>query len=307
MDSPLRRPSLSTVEEMTKRWFAEKDPFSPINYRYAIDRVLHTRRSAVQEIKVLEHSFFGKMLVLDDVIQLTERDEPFYHEMLAHVPLHSHPGPETVLVIGGGDGGTLREALRHPTVRQVTLVEIDPEVTAVSQEFFPSLACSFSSPKVITLAADGADYLAAAKERFDVILVDAPDPVGPARSLSTPEFFAAASNALTDQGVFAMQTESLHFHVEFVSRVQEQLRQVFPWVGLYSVPLATYAGNWWSFSMAARVPLTAGPVRPSLPDTLYYSAEVHNSSFISTEALGRLLRHHLEFDARMAGAPGRKD
>ena len=283
---------------MPKRWFEEKEPFSPVIYRYAIDRVLHEQRSPVQEIKVLEHGFFGRMLVLDDVVQLTERDELFYHEMLAHVPLHAHPSPERVLIIGGGDGGALREALKHPSVRSATLVEIDPEVTAVSERYFPALARSFSSPHVTTLSDDGAAYIARTKERFDVVLVDAPDPVGPAKSLSTPEFFAAASSVLTDRGVFAMQTESLHFHIDFVSGVQGLLREVFPWVGLYSAPLATYPGNWWSFSIAAKVPLSTEPVRPSVPDTRYYCEEVHARSFVPDKVVQRLLHHHQAFSTR---------
>ena len=113
---------------MTTRWYAEKDPFSPINYRYSKPRLLYSTESAFQHIQIMETEFFGRMLVLDDVVQLTERDEFLYHEMLAHVPLHAHPLPSTALVIGGGDGGTLREVLRHPTVKQATLVELDPKV-----------------------------------------------------------------------------------------------------------------------------------------------------------------------------------
>ncbi len=281
---------------MGRRWFAEQDPVSPINYRYAIDRVLHERRSRIQEIKVMEHSFFGRMLVLDNVVQLTERDEFLYHEMLAHVPMHSHPSPEKVLVIGGGDGGTLREALKHPTVRSATLVEIDPEVTEVAAQYFPGLASAFTAPKVRTLVADGAAFVADTKEKFDVILVDAPDPVGPARTLTTEEFFAAARDALTDNGVFTMQTESLHFHIPFVTKIQRTLTEVFPWVGLYAAPLATYAGNWWTFSIAARRPLSVDPVRPAVPGTVYYSEQVHSQSYLPKDVLARLARHHEAFD-----------
>ena len=273
---------------MPKRWFTEEEPFSPVNYRYAIDRVLHRRLSPVQEIKVLEHSYFGRMLVLDNVVQLTERDEFFYHEMLAHVPLHSHRHPESVLIVGGGDGGALREVLKHPTVARVALAEIDPEVIEVSKRFFPGLGGSFASPIVSVHAADGAEYLRQTKESFDVILVDAPDPIGPAKSLSTGAFYKAAFNVLTDSGIFAMQTESLHFHIDFVNRVQRLLAQVFPWVGLYSVPLATYPGNWWSISMAAKVPLSEESVRPSVPDTRYYCEEVHQRSFVPAGVLERL-------------------
>lgn len=281
---------------MPRRWFAEHDPVSPINYRYAIDRVLHERRSRIQEIKVMEHSFFGRMLVLDNVVQLTERDEFLYHEMLAHVPMHSHPGPEHALVIGGGDGGTLREVLKHPTVQSATLVEIDAEVMEVARQYFPGLAGVLSAPKVKMVVADGAAFLARTKQKFDVILVDGPDPVGPARTLTTMEFYTAARQALAENGVFAMQTESLHFHLPFVTEVQKTLSTVFAWVGLYAAPLATYAGNWWTFSIAARRPLSTEPVRPAVPGTVYYGQHVHSRSYLPPDVLSRLARHQEAFD-----------
>ena len=190
------------------------------------------------------------MLVLDGVVQLTERDEFVYHEMLVHVPMHVHPGPERVLIVGGGDGGALREALRHPGVT-VTLAELDPEVVQVSRAYFPALAEAFDSPRATVAYGDAADYVADAGERFDVVLCDLTDPVGPARKLSERPFFEALKGILAPGGVVSMQTESLHFHAGHVKRVQEELRSVFPHTALYGAPIATYAGNWWTFSMAS--------------------------------------------------------
>ena len=299
MAYPAPRPSSSTDRCVAELWL-EQDPFSPVTYGYAIDKTLHLRRSAVQEIKVLQHPFFGRMLVLDNVVQLTERDEFLYHEMLVHVPLHSHPSPESVLIIGGGDGGALSEVLKHPTVVRVALVEIDPEVIEVSKSFFPGLARSFNAPGVIVHVEDGAEFLRRSQERFDVILVDTPDPVGPAKSLSTREFFAAASRALTEGGLFVMQSESLHFHIDLVNRVQALLRDPFPWVELYGVSLATYAGNWWSFSLASRAPIPRGPVRPPLPNTRFYCDEVHRQCFIPTRVIESFTQ------ATAASRPGRR-
>lgn len=284
------------------QWFAESDPFSPINYRYAISKQIHQRRSPIQEIKVLEHSFFGRILVLDDVVQLTDRDEFLYHEMLAHVPMHSHPNPQRVLVVGGGDGGTMREALKHPSVTSATLVDIDPEVSEVSRLYFPKLAVSFTDKRAALKPGDGAVFLTQTREKFDVILVDAPDPVGPARTLTTPEFFRSAFAALTEQGVFAMQTESLHFHLEFVQHVQRTLGSIFPWVGLYAAPLATYAGNWWSFSIASKVPLTSTTVRKSAIETIYYSADAHQKAFVSESVVRSLAKHYSAFPSRYTPA-----
>ena len=233
---------------MSRKWLLEDDPFAPIAYRYAVRARLHSSRSAFQQIEVFETDFFGRMLVLNNVVQLTERDEFLYHEMLAHVPLHSHPSPERVLIVGGGDGGTLREVLKHPSVSRVVVVELDPEVIAVAKRFFSSLARSFDSPKAEVVNGDGVAFLRETGEQFDAVLVDSTDPVGPAAALSSPEFFRAAAGALAEGGLFAMQTESLHFHVEYVNRVQASLREFFQFVRLYCVPVATYAGNWWTFS-----------------------------------------------------------
>lgn len=284
----------------TKNWFVEADPYSPINYRYAVDRVLYEHKSAIQEIKVLEHQFFGRMLVLDDVVQLTERDEFYYHEMLAHVPMHSHPAPRKVLVIGGGDGGTLREALKHPSVGSATLVDIDPEVIEVSKRFFPAVASGFADPRAVSSPGDGAAFLRETREKFDIILVDAPDPVGPAQSLHTQEFFKSAQAALTENGVFAMQTESLHFHIEFVQDVQKALKAVFSWVSLYAVPLATYAGNWWTFSIAAKAPLSKHPIRALVPGTLYYGGETHPQAYVPARVLNNLIERHRTFGKEQA-------
>ena len=274
---------------MTTRWYAEKDPFSPINYRYSKPRLLYSTESAFQHIQIMETEFFGRMLVLDDVVQLTERDEFLYHEMLAHVPLHAHPLPSTALVIGGGDGGTLREVLRHPTVKQATLVELDPKVIQVCKEYLPTVAVSFDSPRARVLNQDGAVFLRESGERFDAIMVDSTDPVGPAKSLTTAEFYTAARDALTPNGLFVMQSESLHFHAGLVAEMQETLRGVFPYVDLYAVPLATYAGNWWTFSIASKAPIARAPVRAVLPDTQLYSDEMHRVCFVPARARETLL------------------
>ncbi len=270
---------------MARRWFAEADPFSPIQYRYADAKTLYAARSEVQEIQVLESDFFGRMLVLDGVVQLTQRDEFLYHEMLAHVPLHSHPAPRSVLIVGGGDGGTLREVLKHPSVHQVTLVELDPQVIEVARRFFPDMAAGFSTPSVTVRHGDGVAFLRQGGHRFDVILVDSTDPVGPSKGLSTPEFFQSVSQALAPGGRFVMQTESLHFHADYILRVQHSLKASFAAVDLYGVPIATYAGNWWTFALAADAPMGREPAREPVPGLRIYCAETHRSAFVPAKAL----------------------
>ena len=270
---------------MAKQWFEERDPFSPIQYRYAEARTLYSARSEIQEIQVLASDFFGRMLVLDGVVQLTQRDEFLYHEMLVHVPMHSHADPKRVLIVGGGDGGALREVLKHESVDQVTLVEMDPEVIEVTKKYFPDMAAGFASPLVTVRHGDGVAFLQGAGREFDIILVDSTDPVGPSTSLSTPEFFQLAAEALTDRGVFAMQTESLHFHADYVNQVQRSLGAGFGAVDLYGAPIATYAGNWWTFALASHAPVGREPVREPAPGLRIYCRELHRSAFVPSKAL----------------------
>ena len=275
---------------MPGSWFEEQDPFSPVRYRYRIEEVLHRRTTPYQRIEVLRSAFFGRMLVLDGVVQLTERDEFVYHEMLVHVPMHVHPGPERVLIVGGGDGGALREVLRHPGVT-VTLVELDPAVVEVSRTYFPALAESFDSSRATVVYGDAEDYVAGNRERFDVVLCDLTDPVGPARKLSERPFFETLKEVLTPTGVVSMQTESLHFHAAHVMRVRETLGSVFPHTALYGVPIATYAGNWWTFSMASLAPIEREPRgTPPPPGVRLYSAATHRAAFIPDAVLACFAR-----------------
>ncbi len=274
---------------MSASWFEEEDPFSPIRYRYRIEEVLHKRKSQYQEIQVLRSSFFGRILVLDGVVQLTERDEFIYHEMLTHVPMHLHGNPQRVLVVGGGDGGTVREVLRHPKAEAV-LAELDPEVVEVAKAYFPRLAESLDSSRLNIFYGDAADFVANATERFDVVLCDLTDPVGPARKLSETPFLESLKKILTPGGVVATQSESLYFHAQHVRQVQENLRSIFSSVGLYGVPVATYAGNWWTFSIASLGALTIDPCRAAVAGVRFYNGKVHSSSFISNEMLDSFVR-----------------
>lgn len=270
---------------MPKFWFAESDPFAPINYRYKVNKRLFSKKSPYQHVKVFEHDFFGRIMTIDDVVQLADRDEFFYHEMLAHVPLHMHPAPKKVLIIGGGDGGTLREALKHPTVEKAVLIDIDALVIETSKRFFPQVAVAFKSPRATVLNMDGAKYMRETGERFDAVLVDSTDPVGPAKTLSTQDFFKTAANVLTPNGLFAMQTESLHYHIVFINQVQGYLGKVFPSVGLYAAPLATYAGNYWTFSIASKAKVQRwDPVRPAIKGTRIYDEEFHRKAIVPQKA-----------------------
>ena len=265
---------------MVDLFFHERDPFSPIKYSYPVQQVIHHERSEVQEILVLECSHFGRVLALDGVVQLTEADEFIYHEMLTHVALHAHPKPENVLIIGGGDGGALREVAKHGQVKRIDLVEIDPRVIEVSERFLPFVASSFGDPRVKVYHNDGANFLQQEHRGYEVIVIDCTDPVGPAQSLFTDEFFNSALNRLTLDGILVSQTESLHFHRQFVADVQRRLSSAFTIADLYTVSLATYAGNWWTFSIGSTRHNPRVQARKCEVTTRYYSDDVHTHAFL---------------------------
>ena len=268
--------------------FSERDPFSPIKYSYEIQGVLYSGGTKDHEIAILESAYFGRMLAIDNVVQLTERDEHFYHEMLVHVPLHAHSMPRKVLIIGGGDGGTLREVLKHQTVEKVQVVEIAQEVIDVSRRFLPTVSVGFSDPRVYVVIQDGAKFITDTEEKYDVVIVDCTDPVGDAESLFTSQFFSNIFSALTCDGILVIQTESLHFHRELVRDIQIRLANVFPMVDLYTVPLATYAGNWWTFSIASKRYNARDLTRPCQVDTKYYAEDVHSHAFLPQSILEKL-------------------
>jgi len=274
---------------MSYSLFQEKDPFAPIKYAYEVEEIICQRKTRYQELLVFKNPYFGRVLALDGVVQLTEKDEFFYHEMLAQVALHAHPKPQDILIIGGGDGGSLREVLKHRMVQKATLVEMDGEVIEVSKEFFPTLSTGFSDPRTEVLETEGAGYLSRIREKFDIIIIDSTDPVGPARSLFTTQFFKYAFTALKAQGIFVAQTESLHFHREFIRDIQYKLREVFNIVDLYTVPLTTYAGNWWTFSIASKAHNPKDIRRQCEIPTGYYSEDVHRHAFLPPSLYQRLM------------------
>lgn len=272
--------------------FLEREPASHVSYAYEVVRVLHRERSPLQEILVFENPWFGRVLALDGIVQLTERDEFVYHEMLAQVPLHAHPRPRRVAIIGGGDGGTLREVLKHPEVERAVLVEMDEAVVRVSRRFFPGLSAGFDDPRARIVIQEGSQFLRETDERFDLILVDSTDPIGPAEGLFTEEFFRTAAERL-EEGMLVAQTESLYFHWRFTARVQRRLRRVFPRVDLYTVPLSTYPGNWWSFSVASQLHDPQRPLRPCRVPVRFYRPELHRRCFLPPSLYQDLLAERL--------------
>ena len=276
--------------------FTEKAPYAPVEYLYDVEEILYKKKSKFQEIVVIKNPYYGKMLILDDVVQITERDEFFYHEMLTHVVMHAHPDPRKVIVIGGGDGGVVREVLKHKTVEKVFFIEIDEEVINASKKFFPSVSSGIDDPRVEIKVMDGADFVAKRKDAdIDAVIIDSTDIIGFARSLFTKDFFTSVKNCLTTEGLFVTHTESLHFHKDIVIEIQEALKEVFPVVDLYSAPIATYPGNWWAFAVATKGPSPREVRHPYKVKTKYYSDEIHQQAFMPKGMYEKLMQRKLEW------------
>lgn len=274
---------------MSELQFQETDPFAPIHYVYDVEEIICSRRTRCQHLLVFRSRHFGRVLVLDGVVQLTERDEHFYHEMLTQVVLHAHADPAEVLIIGGGDGGSLREVLKHRAVKRVRMVELDEGVMEAAREFLPTLSVGFGDPRAHVLEASGEEFLAGTAERFDLVIMDSTDPVGPAASLFTDDCLAGAASVLKDGGMFVAQTESLHFHADFVREVQRKLARIYKFADLCTAPVATYGGNWWTFSIGSKGPDPREPQRPCTVSTRYYAEDVHRQSFLPPSVRRKLM------------------
>lgn len=250
-----------------------------------VKQVVYSGQSPFQRIDILDTYEFGKMLVLYGSIMITEKDEYIYHEMISHVPLFTHPNPRKVLVIGGGDGGTVREVLKHPEVEQVTLVEIDEMVVEKCKEYFPQVACGLTDPKTRILFQDGARFVAETDEKFDVILVDASDPIGPAEVLFQKNFHQNIYNCLNDDGIMVTQSESPFYHQRTLRRMYENLSGIFPRTGLYWAYVPTYPSGIWSFTLCSKQYHPIEDFRETRYqelniDTGYYNAGIHRAAFV---------------------------
>ena len=265
-------------------WFGEQ--YGRENGRYLnikLDNVLEKIVSPFQEIYVVNSPAFGKVLINDGVVMLTEADEAGYHEMIAHVPLCSHPEPREVLVIGGGDGGTVRELLKHPQVKRVDICEIDGMVIEICRKHFPNLANSFSHEKVHIYLEDGAKFLTTRKGQYDVIIVDSTDPIGPGATQYTAQFYRSIYSSLKEDGIAVSQMESIFWHTEFIQNTFLYLKKIFPITTYYYTMVPTYPSGMIGFSFCSKKyhPIEDFIVERAeeIPDLRYYHSELHRAAF----------------------------
>ncbi|XP_074558457.1 spermidine synthase 1-like [Curcuma longa] len=275
-------------------WFFEISPMWPGEaHSLKVEKVLFQGKSDYQDVMVFQSSTYGKVLVLDGVIQCTERDECAYQEMITHLPLCSIPNPKKVLVVGGGDGGVLREVSRYSSVEQIDICEIDKMVIDVSKEFFPKMAIGYEDPRVNLYVGDGVEFLRNASEgTYDAIIVDSSDPIGPAQDLFEKPFFRSVAKALRPGGVVCTQAESIWLHMHIIEDIVSNCRQIFKGSVNYawtSVP--TYPSGVIGFMICStegptvdfRHPVyhideedhankSAGPLK-------FYNSEIHSAAF----------------------------
>jgi spermidine synthase len=275
------------------KWYRERDAAN-VHRLIRIKENLYRGRSKYQEMRVFDSYQFGRILTLDNLIMLSELDEAHYHEMLIHVPLFTHPKPQEVLVIGGGDGGSVREILRHPSVRKVDLVEIDAKVVELSKKFLPKLSKGLSNPKVNIRIEDGIKFISNKDNAYDAILIDSTDPIGPAVGLFQISFYKSCLRALRDDGVFAAQVGSPVYAPKIVRRILRRLKRVFPIAKPYMAHIPTYCEGYYCLAFCSKKFDPIKHFQKKRYDKLrlklkYHNPEVHRGAFMLPTYIKQLL------------------
>ncbi|QKG85272.1 polyamine aminopropyltransferase [Kroppenstedtia pulmonis] len=263
-------------------WLSDPEESFGFRANWKVKRVLHREQSDFQEVAVMETVGFGRALVLDGIVQTTEKDAFIYNEMITHIPLAAYPDPKRMCIIGGGDCGAARETMKYPGLKQVDMVEIDPKVVEVSQTYLPEIAgYEQPDPRIQFHYEDGAAFVQERKGVYDVISVDSSDPVGPAAVLFEKPFYQDVHRALTEDGIMVCQSESPIFHPQVLKRVHHTLKELFPVVRTYLATVPTYPGGIWSFTLASKKydPLLEGADRLQMEMNRYVDRGVYQGCF----------------------------
>ena len=256
---------------------------------------LHSEQTPYQRIDIYDTATFGKLMVIDGCTMVSTRDNFLYHEMMSHPAMFTHPSPKRVVIIGGGDCGTLREVLKHPGVEHALQVEIDERVTRLAEIHFPELCESNNDPRAELFFGDGVAWMKNAKPgSVDVVIIDSTDPVGVAEGLFGKRFYADCIKALGVDGILVQQSESPLLHLDLITEMHQAMREVgFAQTQLISFPQAIYPSGWWSASFASKSTM---PLRPRLSEineaqlrTQYYNAEMHRAAFAMPPFVKRAL------------------
>ena len=273
-------------------WFHERSSLWPGQaMSLKVEKILHHSKSKYQDVLVFQSTNYGNVLVLDGVIQVTERDEFAYQEMIVHIPLFAHDIPEKVLVIGGGDGGVLREIARHDCVQEIVICEVDQEVIHVSKKYLPSLAKGFDDPRVTVHIRDGNDFMKENQDSFDVIITDSSDPIGPASVLFETPFYKAMHASLRDGGIVCTQGECMWLHLSLIQPLMTAISKFYTTVEYAYTTIPTYPSGQIGFIIATRqdnniktkstcqIPVRK-PTTEMVQALQYYTTELHSAAFV---------------------------
>ena len=276
-------------------WFTENHT-KDVRFSIRVDKQLYSAQSDFQRIDIFESNEFGRFLALDGFMMLTERDEFIYHEMIVHVPMAVHPSPKNILVIGGGDGGVVRELSNYPDIETIDLVEIDPMVIEASKEFLPFTACCMDNPKLKVYHEDGVKFIRRCEADYDIIIIDSTDPFGPGEGLFTKEFYGSCFKALRDDGIMVNQHESPFYPEDAAAlkRTHRRIVESFPISRVYQAHIPTYPSGHWMFGFASKKYHPTNDIRAKEWKALgirtsYYSTNLHTGCFYIPKYVERML------------------
>ncbi|QZY53809.1 polyamine aminopropyltransferase [Crassaminicella profunda] len=266
-------------------WYTENHT-ETVKFSIKVKEHLYTKASPFQQIDVFDTYEFGKLLTIDGLVMITEKDEFIYHDMITHVPMATNPNIKKVLVIGGGDGGTVRELTRYKTIEKIDMVEIDKVVVDASREHFNITACKLDDPRVSLYFEDGIKFVEGKENMYDLIIVDSTDPIGPGEGLFTTEFYKNCYKALTEEGILVNQNESPYYEDDAreMIRASQKIKKIFPVAEVYQAHIPTYPSGHWLFGFASKKlhPLkdfNAQKWNDLGLKTKYYNTDLHKGSF----------------------------
>ncbi|MBE6015933.1 MAG: polyamine aminopropyltransferase [Lachnospiraceae bacterium] len=266
-------------------WFTENHTDN-VKFSIKIEKQLVSEKSQYQQIDIFETKEFGKVFALDGYIMLTEKDEFIYHEMITHVPMAVHPDVKKVLVIGAGDGGTIRELTRYDSIEYIDMVEIDAKVVEVCKEYLPSTACKLDDPRVHIHYQDGLRFVRTKENEYDLIIVDSTDPFGPGEGLFTKEFYGNCFKALKEDGILINQHESPFYgnDAKAAKQTHKKIASVFPISLVYQFHMPTYPSGHWLFGFASKKYHPLKDIRYDEWNALgiktkYYNTSLHAGAF----------------------------
>jgi spermidine synthase len=266
---------------MDSSWIYEKHTEN-YGVSWKINDILYQEKSAIQQIMIANSEQWGRMLLLDGIVQTTENDEFMYHEMITQVAMHSHPRIKNVLIIGGGDGGAVTQIVKHPTVEHIDLVEIDGQVIETCKRYLPGLASGFNDPRTNIFVQDGINYVKSIRANYDLVIIDSSDPTGPAIGLFNRDFYESVFKALRHDGMMVVQSESPLFYKDIFHSIYQNIQSVFGKAYIYMCTIPTYISGPWTFTIGSKKydPSEIICDKSPVEGLKYYNKAIHKAAFV---------------------------